>query len=311
MAPSRFRVLVCDPLHPEAIAWLEAQPDVALVVRPGISQDELREIIEDYDALIVRSRTPIGAEELARARRLRVIGRAGSGLDNIRLDDARRAGVGVVNAPGANADAVAELTVGLMIALARDLPRAFAAREKPRDYGWELRGRRLGIIGVGRIGGRVARLARAFGMRLLAYDTQETPALEEHAIERVSWERLLGDSDLVTLHVPLTEETRRLINAETLGSMREGAALINTARAGVVDEGAVLAALDAGRISGYAADFCRDERVRAHPRVIITPHIGAHTQEAQRRVGQEIAERVVVALRGIKRQESTSRTAFG
>ncbi len=292
-----FKILVSDPLHPEAIAWLTSQPDVELLLQPEISRQELLQALGEVDALIVRSRTRVGAEEIRRGFKLRVIGRAGTGLDNIDLKAAERAHVLVLNTPQANANAVAELTMGLIIALARQLPKAFSSRERLKTYGWELRGKRLGIVGLGRIGSRVAHLAAAFGMELIAHEPDPTAGPKDLPLQRVDFHAVLGGSDILTIHVPLTEETRQLLDAEALKRVKEGVYVVNTARAEVVDEAAMLKALDEGRVAGYAADVANEERLRGHPSVILTPHIGAQTEEAQRRAGLEIAQRVVSALR--------------
>jgi D-3-phosphoglycerate dehydrogenase len=307
-----YKVLISDQLHPEALAWLEEQQDIELLNRPETERAELQQLIAEVEALIVRSRTRVDAELIGQAKRLRVIGRAGTGLDNIDLVAAGRAGIVVLNTPGVNANAVAELTLGLMIALARRLPEAFGARTKLKRYGWELRGKRLGIVGLGQIGSRVAQLAAAFGMEILACEIDPKAGPKGLEIERVQLERLLGESDIVSLHVPLTEETRCMVDEEALRWAKEGVAIINTARAEVVDEAALLAALDAGRVSGYAADLWKDERLASHPRVIPTPHIGAQTAEAQRRAGVEIAKQVVAALRSsLKYARSTGGTDSG
>jgi len=292
----RFRILASDPLHPEALARLEAEPDVELVHRPGISREELLDVIEEFEALLVRSRTQVDRELLARAKRLRVIGRAGTGLDNVDRAAAEERGVRVLNTPGANANAVAELTLGLMIALQRRLDKAFQEREKPKRYGRELQGQTLGIVGLGQIGSRVAQLAHAFGMRLLGYDVLPEAGPSD-IVERVPLEELLRRSDGITLHVPLTDGTRGLLDEKALSLLKGGAWLVNTARAGVVDEEAVLRALDEERLSGYAADVWEDPRIPEHPKVITTPHIGAQTEEAQRNAGLRVAERVLAALR--------------
>lgn len=293
-----YRILISDPLHPEAIAWLKEQEDLETDVKPQITRDELLDAISGYAALIVRSRTRVDAQVIERGRQLRVIGRAGTGLDNIDLETARQAGIAVLNAPGANANAVAELTIGLIIALARHLPEAFYSDKKPKSYGWELKGKTLGIVGLGRIGSDVAQLAHAFGMRLLGYDIIAEAGPKGLEIARVDLKELLVESDVITLHVPLTDDTKYMINAEVLSAVKEGAYLVNTARAEVVDEAELLKALDGGKLAGYATDLCDDERLREHPKVICTPHIGAQTKEAQRRAGLEIAERVATLLRG-------------
>lgn len=296
MAP--FKLLVCDSIHDDALAWLDEQTDIDLVNRPGISSEELTERICDVDALIVRSRTKVTAKVIERALQLHVIGRAGTGLDNIDLDAAHAADVAVLNTPGANANAVAELTFGLMIALARHLPSVLGASEKPQGYGRELAGRTLGVVGCGQIGRRVSQLGRAFGMHPLGHDIDNAVIRADESLELVPLETLLSCSDVVTLHIPFTSETENLFNGTLITSLKPEAGLINTARGGLVDEAAVVEALDDKALSGYAADFCQDERLRAHPRAVITPHIGAQTLEAQRRAGLEIAQRVVDTLRG-------------
>ncbi len=286
-----FKILISDPLHPEAIAWLQQQPGAHVVAQTDISPDELLKTISEYEALIVRSRTKVTADIIAAGKRLKVIGRAGTGLDNIDLEAAQKANIVVLNAPGANANAVAELTVGFMIALARDLPQA-AVSSTITSYGTELAGKTLGLIGYGRIGRLVAHLALAFGMKVLAYDII-TPERVEPGVRLVPLAELLQHADFVSLHTPLTSETRGLVDAELLEHCKPGSFLINTARAELVDEAAVLAALQSGRLKKYAADLSAERSpVRGHPQVLLTPHIGASTREAQRRAGLEIVERV-------------------
>ncbi|MCX8102878.1 MAG: hydroxyacid dehydrogenase [Candidatus Bipolaricaulota bacterium] len=295
------RILISDPLHPEAIAWLQHQPGAQVVVQPDITPDQLLRTISDYEALIVRSRTKVTKEVIAQAKRLRVIGRAGTGLDNIDVAAAHRANITVLNAPGANANAVAELTLGLMLALARDLPGAMSAAASGgtvKRYGMELAGKTLGLIGYGRIGRVVAHLAVAFGMRVLAHDII-TPERVEPGVRLVPLETLISESDFVSLHIPLTPETRGFVNAQLLEKFKPGSFLINTARAEIVDESAILSALQSGRLRGYAADFVGANGrspLLGHPRVVLTPHIGASTEEAQRRAGLEIVEKVWQAM---------------
>ncbi|MFN4219245.1 MAG: hydroxyacid dehydrogenase, partial [Candidatus Bipolaricaulia bacterium] len=269
------KILISDPLHPDAIAWLQQQPGAHVVVQPEISHDELLRTISEYDALIVRSRTKVTKEVIAAAKKLRVIGRAGTGLDNIDVEAAQRAKITVLNAPGANANAVAELTLGLMLALARNLPDfvwsealtpqplsrshlrergAVRRGEGQKPYGIELAGKTLGLIGYGRIGRIVAHLALAFGMKVLAYDIV-TPERVEPGVRFVPLKTLLSESDFVSIHVPLTQETRGLVNAKLLESFKAGSFLLNTARAEIVDEHAVFSALQSGKLRGYAADL--------------------------------------------------------
>jgi len=290
-----MKILISDPIHPDAVAWLQGQPGALVSFQPELSHEELLAVISEYDALIVRSRTKVTKEIIAAAKNLKVIGRAGTGLDNIDVEAAQRANIKVLNAPGANATAVAELTVGLMIALARDLPSAVSAAasgKKVKSYGTELAGKTLGIIGYGRIGRLVAHLALAFGMRVLAYDIV-TPEQVEPGVQMTSLEALVGDSDFVSLHVPLTEQTRGLVSAELLERFKVGSFLVNTARAELVDEVAIVRALESGRLRGYAADLVgANSPLRGHPKALLTPHIGASTEEAQRRAGLEIVAKV-------------------
>jgi D-3-phosphoglycerate dehydrogenase len=290
-----MKILISDPIHPDAVAWLQGQPGALVSFQPELSHEELLAVISEYDALIVRSRTKVTKEIIAAAKNLKVIGRAGTGLDNIDVEAAQRANIIVLNAPGANATAVAELTVGLMIALARDLPSAVSAAasgKKVKSYGTELAGKTLGIIGYGRIGRLVAHLALAFGMRVLAYDIV-TPDQVEPGVQMTSLEALVRDSDFVSLHVPLTEQTRGLVSAELLERFKVGSFLVNTARAELVDEVAIVRALESGRLRGYAADLVgANSPLLGHPKALLTPHIGASTEEAQRRAGLEIVAKV-------------------
>jgi D-3-phosphoglycerate dehydrogenase len=290
-----MKILISDPIHPDAVAWLQGQPGALVSFQPELSHEELLAVISEYDALIVRSRTKVTKEIIAAAKNLKVIGRAGTGLDNIDVEAAQRANIKVLNAPGANATAVAELTVGLMIALARDLPSAVSAAasgKKVKSYGTELAGKTLGIIGYGRIGRLVAHLALAFGMRVLAYDIV-TPEQVEPGVQMTSLEALVRDSDFVSLHVPLTEQTRGLVSAELLERFKVGSFLVNTARAELVDEVAIVRALESGRLRGYAADLVgANSPLLGHPKALLTPHIGASTEEAQRRAGLEIVAKV-------------------
>ncbi len=294
-----MKILISDPIHPDAVAWLQGQPGAHVVIQPEISYEELLRTISEYDALIVRSRTKVTKEIIAAAKNLKVIGRAGTGLDNIDVEAAQKANVLVLNAPGANATAVAELTLGLMIALARDLPGAMSAAtsgKKVKSYGTELAGKTLGVIGYGRIGRAVAQLALAFGMRVLAHDIV-TPQEIASGVHLVSLEVLLGESDFVSLHVPLTPQTRGFMSRELLERFKMGSFLINTARAELVDESAVVRALESGRLRGYAADLYSERSpLIGHPKALLTPHIGAATEEAQRRAGLEIVEKVWGAL---------------
>ncbi|NPA26237.1 MAG: hypothetical protein GXO36_01360 [Chloroflexi bacterium] len=309
-----WRIFVSDRIHEDGLARLRAAEDVAEVrMEPGLDPAALAQALaQGYHALIVRSRTKVTRDLLAAAPSLRVVGRAGVGVDNIDLDAAKARGVIVVNAPEATTDAVAEHTLALLFAVARHIPRADASMkagrwEKKAFQGIELAGKTLGIIGVGRIGAAVARRARGLGMRVLGYDPYlDQATLAARGVEPVAdLATLLARSDVVSVHVPLTPETRGLLDAQALAQLKPGAIVLSTARGGVVDEAALLAALDEGRVLGAGLDVFEHEppgatRLVTHPRVVATPHIAAQTREAQARVARDIADEVLAALRGAR-----------
>lgn len=301
------RVLVADPIAEEGISRLSehAEVDVQLKQTPSA----LRERIPQYDALVVRSETRVGSDIIEAGKQLRVIGRAGAGVDNIDIDAATRLGVLVVNAPSGNTVAAAEHTMALMLALARHVPQADqtvkAGRwERSQFLGTELRDKVLGIIGLGNIGSEVARRAQGFGMHVVATDpvvSEERAAQLNVRLEPL--ERLLETADFVSLHLPLTKETRHIINARTLGRAKPGMRLINAARGGIVDEQALLAALREGKVAGAALDVFEREPPGENPlltlpQVITTPHLGASTEEAQITVAIEVAEQIITVLHG-------------
>jgi D-3-phosphoglycerate dehydrogenase len=305
-----YRILVSDKLGAAALDKLKEYADVTVDVKTGLSRDELLHIIPEYDALIVRSGTQVTAEVLAAGKKLRVVGRAGVGVDNIDVKSATMNGIVVMNTPGANSMATAELTMGLMMAVSRNIPQAHAslgAGEWRRgDFvGSQLYRKTLGIIGFGRVGKLVAERAKAFGMEVLAYDPI---ALEETAREMgvllVELDELLSQSDYVTLHAALTPDTAKMINAETINQMKDGAILINAARGKLVDEEALAEALKSGKLAAAAVDVYSTEPPPAAnpllslPNVVHIPHLGASTREAERDVGIQIANQVVSALRG-------------
>jgi len=277
--------------------------------RTDISAEELPQIIGEYDALIVRGRTKVTASLLETATHLKVVGRAGVGVDNIDLTAAKSRGVTVVNAPVSTTLAVAELTFGLLLALAREIPRADSAMKqgqwlKKEFEGVELNGKTLGILGMGHIGAEVARRARAFGMDVLGHDPLLTPEqIRGRVAEPVDRDELLARSDFISLHLPLTQETLGLLDADQFAKMKDGARIVCAARGGIMDESALLSALESGKIAGAALDVFTSEPPGAsdlvkHPKVIATPHIGAQTAEAQRRAAEDIAHEVLNALRG-------------
>lgn len=303
---SQWNILVTDGLSESGLAILRAAAQVE--DRREIDPQELIQIIHRYDALIVRGRTKVTAEVLQAGKSLKVVGRAGVGVDNIDLRAAQALHIMVVNAPQSTTLAVAELTLGLLFCLARMIPQADQSMKngqwlKKQFEGVELNGKTLGIIGFGNIGRSVAKRAWAMGMQVLAYDVIETPA--DEIARRVPLEVLFAESDFISIHTPLTEQTRGLINQAAIAAMKPGVRLVSTARGGIVDEAALLAGLKSGKVAAAALDVFEKEppglsELVAHPRVIATPHIGAQTEEAQTRAGVDIAEEVLAALRGEK-----------
>jgi len=304
------RILVADKLGSSALERLRSFPDVEVDYRAGLTREELLAIIPNYEGLIVRSGTKVTAEVLHAATRLRVVGRAGVGVDNIDLNTATMNGVIVMNTPGANSMATAELTLGLMLATSRHIPQAHASLKagewRRNDFvGGQLFGKVLGIIGFGRVGRLVAERALAFGMEVLAYDqyiAEETA--REAGVLLVELDELLAQSDHITLHATLTTETTRLIDEKMITQMKDGAIIINTARGMLVDEQALAKALAIGKIKAAAVDVYSSEPPPAGhpliglPNVVHIPHLGASTEEAERDVGNQIANQVVAALRG-------------
>jgi D-3-phosphoglycerate dehydrogenase / 2-oxoglutarate reductase len=309
MTPRPFRILVTDDVDPEGVALLRAHPQVEVVERPTRPLPEVLAEIGQYDALIGRSATRVTRELLEAGDRLKVVGRAGVGVDNVDLAAATELGVAVINAPGGNTVSVAELVFGVLISLVRHVHDAVESMragrwDRGRLGGGELRGRTLVIVGLGRIGSEVARRGRAFGMTLVGYDPFVNDArFEELHVERV--DRLpaaLDRADVVTLHVPLNEDTRGMIGAPELARLGRHACVLNLARGGIVDEAALLDALREGRLAGAALDVFEQEPLAAdHPlravrNLLLTPHLGASTSDAQRSVAVEACEAVRDAL---------------
>lgn len=287
---AKRRVLVCDAMD---IATLGLSDSLEVDYEPKISRDDLLAMVQNYDALVIRSRTKVDAEVIATGTRLKIIARSGSGVDNIDLRAANAKGVEVVSSPEALVESVAEHVIGLMLALARGIPAADEAMkggkwDKERFVGIELKGKTLGIAGLGRIGKRVAEIARVIGMSLLAYDVIEVPqeTLTSLGCTMVDLDTLFASSDIITLHIPLTTETRRMVDQRRLSLMKTSSFLINTSRGEVVDEAALGRALKAGEIGGAALDVFESEPPRSDiataPNLIATPHIGGQTKDAQR-----------------------------
>lgn len=303
-----FRVLIADAINAEALEPLERDGRFELIEQPGLKGEDLARAVEQADAVIVRSGTRITRESLKYAGRLRVIGRAGVGVDNIDVEAATELGIAVLNAPSGNTISAAELTFALLLALVRKVPaadRSMRAGEWDRKSfnGVELYGKTLGLIGAGRIGSEVARRARAFGMRIIAFDpyltAERANALE---MEQGSLEDVLRRADVISLHVPLTEATANLIGARELGMLKQSGVIINAARGGVINEAALFEALSRQQFAGAAFDVFEEEplpadhQLRTLPNVVLTPHLGAATVEAQQNVAIEIADAVRAAL---------------
>ncbi len=304
---SAWKILLTDGLEENGKVILGAAAEV--FDQTGISAEDLLKVVGEYDALIVRGRTKVTAAVFDAATNLKAVGRAGVGVDNIDLAAAKAHNVTVVNSPLATTVAVAELTLSLMLSLVREIPRADASMKagkwlKKEFEGRELYGKTLGVLGFGRIGAAVAARAKAFEMKILAYDPL-VPAEEiiKRGGEPVSMEELLEKSDIITMHMPLTSDSKNLLNAAAFSKMKKGVYIICAARGGVIDEEALLAALNEGQVSGAALDVFATEppgqtELVAHPRVIDSPHIGAQTVEAQARAANDIAEEVLNALDG-------------
>lgn len=306
----RFRILVSDPISVAGLERLGSESGVETTAPGAMERADFLFALPGHDALIVRSGTRVDGEALARGDRLKVVGRAGVGLDNVDVEAATERGVLVMNTPGVNAAATAEHAWALLLALCRRLPAADASVRRGewargRFVGSQLEGRILGVVGLGRVGRRVARFGRAFGMTVLGADPYlSAESAEELRVELVELDRLLAESDVVTLHAPLTEETRGLVGAERLERVKPGALLVNAARGGLVDVDAVVDALEDGRLAGAAFDVYPEEPPEGsplldRPDVVLTPHLGASTVEAQRDVSVQVVEQVLDALRRI------------
>ncbi len=305
-----MKVLVAAPIHEKALELLK-KAGFEVIYKEYPSENELIELVRNVDAIIVRSKPIVSRRVIEAAAKLKVIGRAGVGLDNIDLEAAREKGVEVLNAPSAPTISVAEHAIGLMLAVIRKIAyadRLMRAGEWPKKkcMGHELRGKVLGVVGMGRIGTAVARIAyHGFGMRIIYYDIRRCPKEVEKELEArcVDLETLFREADIVTFHVPLIPQTRHFVNEQRLKLMKKTAILINTARGGVIDTDALVKALKEGWIAGAGLDVYEEEPLPPdHPltkldNVVLTPHIGASTYEAQERAGIEIAEKIIGFLK--------------
>ena len=308
MREMSVKVLVCDPLDAEGVERLR-QEDFVVDVKSSIEPAELERVVAGYDALVVRSRTKVTKQVLEKGRRLKVVGRVGAGVDNIDSEAAEKLGIAVLNTPEAPSDSVAELTVGLMLAIARRIPLADRSMKdgkwsKKELEGTLLNGKTLGLIGLGHIGAKVAQVAKAFGMKILVF--KRTPPSRETldllGAEFVSLGELLRRSDVVSIHVPLTDQTVGMIREKELNAMKEGTVLVNTSRGGIVDEDALLKALKSGRLGGagldvYCTEPCGNLELVGLPNVVCTPHIGAQTGEAQKAASVLLSEKLVQFFR--------------
>lgn len=301
-----MHILVCDPVSPKGVALLQQRSEFKVtVLEKRLPEAELIPVVQDVDALVVRSETKITRKVIEAAPRLRVVGRAGVGVDNVDVEAATQRGVVVMNTPSGNTISTAELTFSMLMALARKIPQAHLSMksgkwDRKQFQGVELQGKILGILGMGRIGTEVARRAIAFGMRVLAYDPYITlsraKTLQVELMEQI--DELLSRADFITVHMPISDETKGMLNAAAFAKMKKGVRILNCARGGIVNETDLCAALEGGQVAGAALDVYETEPppaefpLRNLPQVIMTPHLGASTEEAQENVGIEVAEAI-------------------
>ena len=296
------KVLIADKLSPAAVAIFQER-GVDIDNKPGMTKEELLAVVDQYDGIAIRSSTKITAEIIKAAKKLKVVARAGIGVDNVDIPAATAAGVIVMNTPFGNSITTAEHAISLMLALARELPAANASTqagkwEKNRFMGVEITGKVLGLIGAGNIGGIVADRARGLKMRVIAYDPFLSPErAEDLGVEKVELNDLLARADFITLHVPMTPETRNILSADAIAKTKKGVRIINCARGGLIDEAALKAALDSGHVAGAALDVFAVEPAEenilfGNEKVVATPHLGASTNEAQENVALQVAEQI-------------------
>ena len=302
-----WKVLITDGLSDKGISILSSAAQVDN--KPDISADDLLKVAGEYDAMVVRGRTKVTLAVFDAAKRLKVVGRAGVGVDHIDLTAARGHSVTVVNAPKSTSLAVAELALGMMFALARMVPKADATMKqgqwiKKQLEGIELNGKTLGIVGMGNIGTALARRAAGLGMKVIGFDTLVPPEeIKKRGAEPLALADLYAQSDFISFHLPLTPESKGMVNGQTLAQMKRGVRIVDAARGGIIDETALLAAIESGQVAAAALDVYATEppgltALVAHPNVVATPHIGAQTEEAQDRAAEDIASEVLTALRG-------------
>lgn len=298
-----MKVLVSDPIAEQGIEILK-NAGFEVVQKTGLSPEELAKVIPDFDGIIIRSATKVTKEVIDAANNLKVIGRAGIGLDNVDRDAAKERGVKVVNTPTATSISVAELALGMMFSAARRIPQASVSTksskwEKKKFKGFELYGKKLGIIGIGRIGSEMAKRAKALGMEVIAYDPYVKTSDYANIVDL---DTLLKESDYISLHIPKTSETEHILDKTAFDKMKEGVVIINCARGGVVDENALYDAINGEKVRIACVDVfesepAKDNKLFDLEQVIVTPHIGAQTKEGQTRAGTQVAELVRDALK--------------
>jgi len=312
-----MKVLVCDKLSEKGIAIFEAEPGIEVDVKLDLTEDQICEIAGEYHGIVVRSSTKITRKIMDHATQLKVVGRAGVGVDNIDVDYATTKGIVVVNAPDGNTIAAAELTIGMMLALARKIPQADRTLrqgvwDKSKYTGVELRKKTLGIMGFGKIGSHVGHVCKALGMNILVYDPYLPEEVAKQAgVEIVSKERLLQESDFITFHMPLTQETRHMITKEQIAMMKDGVRIINVARGGIIDEADLYDAIVSKKVAGAAIDVFEHEPQTDSPlfkldEVVVTPHLGASTKEAQVNVAIDVAHEMIRVLKGEPAQSAVN-----
>lgn len=305
----KWKILIAEPLGEEGIDRLRKKRIFEATQKFGMCEEDLVSCIPEYDALIIRSETKVTDSVINAASRLRVIGRAGVGLDNVDIEAATRKGIVVMNTPGGNTISAAEHTISLVLALSRNIPQANASLKEGRwdrkkFQGTEVYGKTLGIVGLGRVGSEVARRAQGLEMKVIACDPLiSKQRVQELGIVLFDLEQLLPQVDYLSLHTPLTQKTRNLIGEREISLMKEGTRIINCARGGIIDEEALYRALKEGKLKGAALDVFEVEKPFSSPlveldSVVLTPHLGASTEEAQRRVAVDIASQVMDILEG-------------
>jgi len=305
-----MKILVCDPISPKGIALLQQRPEFEVVVLPKrLPEAELLSVVADAVAMVVRSETKVSRKVIETAPKLRVVGRAGVGIDNVDVEAATQRGVVVMNTPAGNTITTAELSFAMILSLARKVPQAHATMaagkwDRKQFQGVELHGKTLGVLGMGRIGGEVAKRAIAFGMRVIAYD----PFLTEARAKAMGVElagdldAVYRDADFISVHMPVTDQTKGMLNAAAFAKMKPGVRIVNCARGEIIVENDLVAALDSGKVAAAGLDvfivepLAADHPFRKHPNIILTPHLGASTEEAQEKCGIEVAEVITAYL---------------